>query len=131
MSLNSKNSPFEICEWKLNVRTLSEANLTGEHWSKKHKRHMVQKTLIRLFFAKEKPKVELPCIVVLTRVAPRTMDSDNLSSSFKWIRDTIGAELTGIIRAGMGDGDSRITWHYEQEKGNPKEYAIKIQFIPA
>ena len=92
---------------------------------------MVQKTLIRLFFAKEKPKVELPCIVVLTRVAPRTMDSDNLSSSFKWIRDTIGAELTGIIRAGMGDGDSRITWHYEQEKGNPKEYAIKIQFIPA
>lgn len=126
--MKKKTHPSKSLEWKLKIKTLSEANLTGEHWSKKHKRHTSQKMLIRLFFSREKPKIHLPCLIKLTRIAPRSLDSDNLSSAFKWIRDEISSELTGIIRAGMADDDSRIQWQYAQKKGEPKEYAILMEF---
>ena len=118
-----------MIEWKLPVKTISEANMTGEHWTKKHKRHQMQKIWIKKAFLDHKKKIETPCIVELTRVASRKIDSDNLSSAFKWIRDEIGAQLTGIMIPGRGDDDDDITWKYAQEKGEPKEYAIKIRIM--
>lgn len=52
--------------------------------------------------------------VTLTRVAPRALDSDNLASAFKAIRDEVAAKL------GVNDNDPRVTWSYGQSKGPAK-----------
>jgi hypothetical protein len=115
-----------MIEWKIPIKTVSESNCM-EHWAKKHKRHKAQKEAIAWEL---KPfKFVLPCSVWLTRIAPRKLDSDNLQGAFKWIRDAISETITGCKIAGRADDDPRISWHYQQEKGRPKEYAIKIAII--
>lgn len=49
--------------------------------------------------------------VTLIRIGGRTMDSDNLASGFKAIRDQIADCLK------IDDGDMRCEWRYAQEKG--------------
>ena len=63
----------------------------------------------------------------MIRVAPRKIDSDNLQFSMKSIRDTIADILIPGKNRGMADSDERITWQYDQRKGDPKEYALEIQ----
>lgn len=110
---------------------VSEANRGGEHWTKKHKRHQIQEFLINSYFNSFMPieGFPLPCIVKMTRIAPRDLDEeDNLRMSVKYFKDYIAARLIpGDKSAGMKDSDKRIKWEYKQEKGKPKEYAIRIQ----
>jgi len=130
--------------FKLSIRTLSEANCS-EHWSKKHKRHKEQQFYVRWallnHFKDRKDKVNLPCTVKMIRMAPRSLDSDNLVSSFKWIRDEISECLfqekktfcvlkSGKIKQIKGrlDSDPRITWLYDQEKSKLYWVRIEIEF---
>ncbi len=113
------------------IRTVSEANKTGEHWSHKSKRHRGQRTAV-IYAIKpwvlSQTKEILPCIVTLTRIAPRRLDiGDNLPMSQKTIRDQLAELLTGQEGAGRGDGDDRLTFIYKQEKGKPKEYAVIVE----
>jgi hypothetical protein len=56
----------------------------------------------------------------MTRIGPTLIrDSDNLSSSFKSVRDQLAAFF------GFDDGDSRVTWTCRQEKG--KDYQVRIE----
>ena len=114
-------------EWLIPIRTVSEANRTGEHWTVKHKRHGTQKLQVRAAFSVHMPKIPFPCHVKMTRISPRKLDFDNLVSSFKWIRDEVGAKLTGNPTPGRGDGDPRITWEYAQESG--KEQKVKLEIF--
>lgn len=66
----------------------------------------------------------LPVTVTLTRIAPRALDGDNLQNAFKAIRDGIADRL------GVDDRDKRVRWVYDQEKGAPKQYGIRIQIEP-
>ena len=50
--------------------------------------------------------------VTLTRIAPRALDSDNLASAFKAIRDEVAKRLW------VNDNDPRVTWSYGQGKGS-------------
>lgn len=61
--------------------------------------------------------------VTLTRIAPRkiTDEHENLRSGFKAVVDEI-AKLVGL-----DDGDPRIRWEYRQEKGAPKQYAVRVR----
>lgn len=106
------------------IRIESEMN-RREHWTARKKRFDAQRfatwcvlrgevDLVRLSFA---PVIE----VTLTRIGPRTLDGDNLQGGFKAVRDEIARIL------GIDDGDPRITWRYGQEKGKPKEYAVRIE----
>lgn len=52
--------------------------------------------------------------VTLTRQGPRALDSDNLASAFKAIRDEVALKL------GVNDNDPRVTWSYGQGKGPAK-----------
>jgi hypothetical protein len=62
-----------------------------------------------------------PITVTLVRIAPRKLDDDNNEGGFKHIRDGISDTL------GIDDGpDSGIEWKYGQERGEPKEYAMRI-----
>lgn len=106
-----------IASWTLNIKTISEAN-TSEHWTKKSKRHKQQKFFVRLAFNQLKKPIELPCKVIMTRLASRELDFVNLCVSLKWIQDQIADCLIPGKAAGQADSDPRITWEFKQEKRN-------------
>lgn len=115
--------------WKLNIKVVSENNCS-EHWFKKAKRHDLQKLLIKLAFLNEKPVIEFPCSVSITRIAPRKLDiHDNLPGAMKWIVDAIADNLIPGLAPGRADSSPLITWEYRQIKGLPREYALLIHFI--
>jgi len=114
-----------IC-WELPVKTVSEANIK-EHWSKSSKRHKLQQKHVRFKFLEDKPEIDLPVQIMLTRIGKRKLDDDNLRISFKWIKDQIAACLFPGSRLGQADDDPRLIWHYAQEIGKP---GIKISFLP-
>ena len=68
---------------------------------------------------------QFPCVVTLTRIAPRELDSDNLQGGFKSVRDGVADWLT------LNDNDRRIEWRYAQEKGAAKQYAARIEVASA
>lgn len=120
-----------IATWQLPIRTASEANST-EHWTKKSKRHAVQKGWVKWAFNKDWPTDSRTNVfhVVLTRIAPRALDNhDNLPLSFKWIADAIADCLIPGKAVGRADDSKCLTWEYRQEKGKTKEYAIKIEIM--
>lgn len=60
----------------------------------------------------------------MTRVAPsKGLDFDNLVSSAKACRDGIADAL------GVDDADARVTWHYAQRRGKPREYAVEVRVV--
>lgn len=114
-------------ELNIPIRTVSEAN-TREHWHKSAKRHNQQKFLVKTIFQKHVKYIHLPCKIRITRISPRFLDSrDNLPMSLKWIVDQICDSLVPGKRPGMADSDERIDISYDQKKGAPNEYAVKIE----
>ena len=118
----------KIADWKIYIKTVSEANCS-EHWSKKSKRHSLQKKAVVWKWLQERPEFDPPCTIILSRIAPRVLDFDNLVSSFKWIKDSIADRINPGLAPGRADDDSRISWDYKQERGVSKEYAVKIQIF--
>ena len=107
----------------LPIRAESVANL-AEHWRKKHARAQLHRTTAWAELRRvSQPKVMLgPIEVTITRIAPRTLDSDNLVSSLKPTRDGIADWL------GIDDKDTpRLRWRYGQERGAPKTYAVRVE----
>ena len=111
-----------MTEVLLPVRTWSEANQRG-HWGKRATRAKKQREAARLLV--RAARFTLPAsgtvAITLTRIAPRALDTDNLASGMKAIRDGVADAL------GMDDGCARLTWRYAQEKGRPREYAVRVQ----
>lgn len=117
------------------IHTVSESNAC-EHWTKKHKRHKAQKHAIELSISGpirqnllEKFLPEETLTILLSRIAPRQFDYDNLVTSFKPIRDYIANILIPGKKIGRADDSDRLIWNYNQQKGKPKEYAIRIQIF--
>ena len=59
--------------------------------------------------------------VLITRIAPRELDSDNLTSSAKHVRDGIADALA------IDDRDKRVEWDVDYEKGAPHTYAARVR----
>lgn len=112
---------------KIPIRLVSESN-SSQHWTKKKKRHDTHKMLVKCFL-ESRCDVKPPCEIILTRYAPRSLDSDNLQGAFKWIRDTIAQWFLGG-RPGRKDSDPCFTWIYNQKKTKEKEYYITIEIYP-
>lgn len=102
----------------------SGANLR-EHWATKAKRVKAQRNAVILCrhggaflpaIAATTRGEALVCL--LTRIAPRRLDSDNLAFAFKAIRDQIAEEL------GVNDGSDAVEWLYAQESGKA---AIRVE----
>lgn len=98
----------------------SVANLR-EHWAAKAKRAKAQRAAIALLCGRQLGQLSDPrahYVITLTRVAPRSVDSDNCTISIKHCRDEIA------LRLGFkNDSDSRLSWLYAQSKG---EAALEI-----
>lgn len=111
------------------VKTVSEAN-SSDHWRVKYRRAQSQKELVRAMFqiTETYGNITLPCTITLVRCGKRTMDSDNLASSLKYIRDAV-AEMIIVdrrnLKPGQADGDPRITWLYDQRVG--KGYSVEVK----
>jgi hypothetical protein len=97
---------------ELPIETISEAN-TKEHWARKARRVKMQRSdthnLCRASRGILNLIPESKLTIKLVRLAPKKLDSDNLVSSFKAIRDGIADWLK------INDGSDRIEWLYSQE----------------
>ena len=105
------------------VRTVSEAN-AREHWRTRHKRKREQQEAVQLAWRhaiKTPWFASLPCVVRITRIGPRRLDTDNLAGSFKHVQDGIAKEM------GVDDGDGRIKWEYEQVAVGKKVYSVRVE----
>lgn len=102
----------------LPIRTVSEAN-QREHWGKKAVRAKRQRfATATLLFSAFRAAPRPPDSITLTRIAPRSLDSDNLAGSFKAVRDG--------IQDWCGVNDRDLVFVYAQRKGKAKEYAVEI-----
>lgn len=106
-----------LASFTVYVATVSEPNARG-HWALRAKRAKVQR---KAAWATVKP-MPLPCSVLLTRIALRELDDDNLRPALKAIRDGVADRL------GIDDRDPRVTWLYDQQKCHG--YAVRIDFLP-
>lgn len=67
----------------------------------------------------------IPATVTLTRIAPRSLDRTNLDEAFKAVIDQIA------FTVGVDDReDERVRYVCRQEKGQPREYGVRIQIGP-
>jgi hypothetical protein len=97
-----------------------------EHWSARARKRKAERNAVAIAYrvsAKLMPRTAqalmlAPVLVTLTRVGPRKLDDDNVQGALKAIRDEVAAQL------GLDDGDPRITWKYEQAKG---DYAVRVR----
>ena len=98
---------------------LSGSQNAREHWRKRAARVKRERGLARLLCSQNLTKpTAWPVLVVLTRVGPRRLDSDNCAGACKACRDGVADWL------GVDDGDeSKVLWAYEQRKG---AYAVEI-----
>lgn len=103
------------------LRLVSEANSRG-HTRAKAKRVASQRAAINTTLrVMGGAVVPLPCRVGITRLAPRTLDDDNLASACKAVRDGVAEWL------GIDDRDPRVEWSVAQEKG---PYGVRVEVVP-
>ncbi len=113
-----------MIDLKLPLKTISESNTRG-HWAKRAARVKGHRFATKLAVRPLVDGLRMPdgiCRdITLTRVAPRKLDDDNLRGCLKAVRDGVADALD------VDDGDERISWRYEQERGKPGEYAVRIR----
>ena len=111
---------YPIVDISIPIRLVSEANVR-EHWAVKSKRASAQRFAARVAMRVASYPFCLPAIVRITRVGPRSLDTDNLARSAKAVRDGIADWL------GVDDGSPLVSWHYSQRKGERGEYAVQVE----
>ena len=99
-------------KYEIPMKLPSCANLR-EHWSARARRARNHRESGRWHTAVAIMGNPLPARmrITLTRIAPRRLDSDNVASAFKGLRDGIADAL------GIDDGSPRLEWQYQQGKG--------------
>ena len=97
-----------------------------EHWQARAKRVRKEYIIVNSFIKDLPP---LPVVVKLTRIAPRSWDSDNNIIAFKNIRDAIAKLYFPKSRNGLMDSYRGFEWEYYQTRGEPKEYGIEIEIV--
>lgn len=105
----------------LPLRLVSVAN-AREHWAAKHRRTAEHRRVARMALATRLAGLRAgrtSLVVTITRVGKRRLDTDNLASAGKAVRDGIADAL------GIDDGDDRVQWRYEQRIG--ASYAVEIR----
>jgi hypothetical protein len=107
------------------LKIVSEANIR-EHWTKSHKRRKSQKQIVRAVLSSHKIPTTLPVTITMIRKGKKNLDSDNLQTAFKYIRDAISEHFFPMKKPGHADDHPLFTWVYAQEIS--KTYDISIVF---
>ena len=117
------------CDWAsvlIPLRTVSGAN-AREHWRTKAARVKRERMVVAWFLRAHDASLRWArepglLVVTLTRIAPRTLDTDNLASALKAVRDEAATYL-GVTDA----PGAPVTWRCEQERGEPRQYAVRVR----
>lgn len=109
--------PFVAVELCLTLPSMANVRM---HWATKARIVKKQRRAVSDILCGIKPP-PLPVKVTLTRIAPRRLDSDNLSSSCKGIRDAV-AEWMGV-----DDASDQYEWVCQQEKGKTPMVRIEVE----
>lgn len=88
------------------------------HWAKKARKVTKQKHDVFYTMKKFGKPPAPPLTIVMTRIGTQRLDDDNATASCKHARDAIAQWL------GIDDGDERLEWKCEQQKG---AYGLKIE----
>jgi hypothetical protein len=107
------------------IKTVSEAN-RHEHWRVRHARSQLQKAMVSELIDYDEKLGDVE--IILTRCGRRSLDSDNLPTSLKYIRDAIADKLIPGLAPGRADNDPRLTWIYKQRKA--KDPGVLVQIEP-
>jgi len=101
------------------LRLVSEGNERENRFAKA-KRIREQKQIVAAFFRVKRPdRPPFPLVVTITRLGPRALDSDNLASSGKHVRDAVATWLgvdDGVAERTMIDGVPQVEWRVEARK---------------
>lgn len=109
-----------MIETTIPVKSVSVANMRL-HWAAKARLAKAHRTAARAAMASTAPLAPAPPLtLILTRLGPRTLDSDNLASALKAVRDGIADWL------GVDDGHAGLDWQYRQRKG---PYGVEVEVI--
>lgn len=101
------------------MRVSSSTNMRSGHFARAG-RVKKEKSAAYLTMLSLRNLLTPACIITLTRVAPRTLDDDNLRGALKSIRD-------GIARAmRVDDATPMIEWRYNQEYAAGR-YAVMVE----
>lgn len=106
------------------LRTVSASNI-NEHWAARYARSKRERLMLKFYLnGREPPK--LPCEVTVTRIAPRSLDVDNLGASLKTVIDTVAAWITPGLAPGRADSVKGFKVYMDQHKGKPNEFAVNV-----
>ena len=117
-----RKGKWEMIEIRVPIKIVSVANLRL-HWAVKAKLAKSHRSKAFSALASVAAPPAPPCTLVLTRIAPRALDGDNLQSAFKAVRDGVADWL------GVDDGHKGLDWQYSKRKDGPKVYAVEIEVI--
>jgi len=99
----------------LSCRVISEAN-RRDHWTVQRRRAEIQREALgRALVCADLVDHALPLPITVTwvHVGKQPLDDDNLSRSFKVLRDALAKWLD------IDDGSPLVSWRYEQRTGEP------------
>ena len=111
-----------MIEVEMEMKIVSLANMRL-HWAAKARLVKSQRQKAFNALASVAAPLAPPCTIVLTRVAPRALDGDNLQSGFKAVRDGVADWL------GVDDGSKLVEWQYRQRSGGVKVYKVEMEVI--
>lgn len=106
------------------LQTVSEANQRGMAIAKAGRVRGQRTTAYGKLRSKYPTPPKPPMVVVLVRYANRALDSDNLASALKAVRDGVADWLK------IDDGNPGIRWVVEQEPARPRVYGVRIEVLP-
>ncbi len=115
-----------MIEIKIPIKLKSMANLPM-HYMKKSSINKNIKTAVAFSLRNVINSCPTPVKITLTRVSPRKLDYDNLVYAFKPVRDIISKLYFPDLQIGKADGFDCFEWIYNQDKGVPKQYEIRIK----
>ena len=108
------------------LRLVNVAN-AREHFRARSRRVKGERAAVRMaWLAAGRPTVAPPARVVITRIGPMRMDSDNVVTAGKAVRD----ELAAIV-FGVDDRDRRIEWVVIQESAGRGVYGVRVEIASA
>ena len=100
------------------LRLVSELNQHEHHWLRV-KRAAAHHEAVTVHLGPRRSPMP-PAVVTITRLAPGSLDSDNLQGSAKHVRDAVAAWL------GVDDRDPRVTWRVAQERTKRGVYGVRV-----
>ena len=122
-----------IIDWIIPMETVSESNIS-EFWGKRATRRRAQKNAIWVkwkgtSYDSKGVRIKMPCVIKISRISPRSLDDDNLRGALKAVRDGIADCINPGRAPGRADNIPGMSFEYSQEKGKPKEKAVRIQIF--